>query len=243
MNELRRLILLNARWYEFLGQQADSTLEAMIAGAGRLAFVRDDQAFTDAESREDVRTGTRPEPVGPATSPPRDPYQAAQVLPTLASEHERRAYLTATRFTVKELREVAKLCGLSRYSKLARAGLVNLLSGETTGEPRDPIGSDSTSEQATTAQKPPPSNPKPPSGVSVPKIDAAAVASHLRDTDTEEEGAAYLDEQQLDREGLLSVATELQLTRVERLPMKELRKRVLKQAIGARRKFAGLRKW
>lgn len=71
----------------------------------------------------------------------------------------------------------------------------------------------------------------------------AAIATSLRETETEEEGAAYLRAQHLDRESLLAVAAELQLTRVSRLSQTELEKRVLKQAIGARRKFAGLRKW
>jgi len=55
--------------------------------------------------------------------------------------------------------------------------------------------------------------------------------------------AEYLEAQHLDRDSLLAVATELQLTRMDRLSQKELRRRILKQAIGARRKFAGLRKW
>ncbi len=53
----------------------------------------------------------------------------------------------------------------------------------------------------------------------------------------------YLREQRLDHATLLAVAAELQLTRVDRLRQTELEKRVLKQAIGARRKFSGLRKW
>lgn len=73
--------------------------------------------------------------------------------------------------------------------------------------------------------------------------DVPAIASRLRETATEEEGAAYLRGQHLDRESLLAVAGELQLTRVGRLSQAELEKRVLKQAIGARRKFAGLRQW
>jgi hypothetical protein len=71
----------------------------------------------------------------------------------------------------------------------------------------------------------------------------AAIASQLREIETEEEGAGYLEAQHLDRESLLAVAAELGLTRVNRLSQPELEKRLLKQAIGARRKFAGLRKW
>lgn len=73
--------------------------------------------------------------------------------------------------------------------------------------------------------------------------DAEAVASHLRQLATEEEGAAYLKAQRLDREGLLAVAAALQLTRVERLSKAALEERVLLQAIHARNRFAGLRKW
>ncbi len=71
----------------------------------------------------------------------------------------------------------------------------------------------------------------------------AAIALRLHEMETEEEGAAYLHAQHLDRESLLAVAAELQLTRVNRLNQTELEKRVLKQAIGSRRKFSGLRKW
>nr|WP_166640613.1 hypothetical protein [Amycolatopsis sp. SID8362] len=125
-----------------------------------------------------------------------------------------------TSLTVTELRALAKKRRLRGYSKLTRDRLVELLGGPAVSEPEAP-----------------------PAVAANPDSDAAAIASHLRETETEEEGAAYLQAQHLDREGLLAVATELQLTRVERLQPKELEKRVLKQAIGARRKFAGLRKW
>ncbi|SMC99016.1 hypothetical protein [Kibdelosporangium aridum] len=72
---------------------------------------------------------------------------------------------------------------------------------------------------------------------------ASAIASRLRETETEDEGAELLRAQNLDREGLLAVAGELGLSRVDRLSQKALLDKVLKQAIGARRKFAGLRKW
>lgn len=70
---------------------------------------------------------------------------------------------------------------------------------------------------------------------------AVEIAARLRVTDTETEGSAYLDDLRLDRRSLLAVAAALQLTRLERLSAKEIRRRVLKQAIGARRKFNGLR--
>ena len=125
-----------------------------------------------------------------------------------------------TSLTVTELRALAKKRRLRGYSKLTRDRLVALLGGPAVSQPEAS-----------------------PAVAANPDSDAAAIASHLRETETEEEGAAYLQAQYLDREGLLAVATELQLTRVDRLQPKELEKRVLKQAIGARRKFAGLRKW
>ena len=73
--------------------------------------------------------------------------------------------------------------------------------------------------------------------------DPAAIAKRLRGTETVDEGAAYLRAQNLDRAALLAVAAELLLTRVERLSKKALVERIIKQAIGARRKFEGLRHW
>lgn len=69
------------------------------------------------------------------------------------------------------------------------------------------------------------------------------IAAHLRATETVDEGAAYLKEQSLDRESLLAVAAALGLTRVDRLSKPKLEARILQQAIGARRKFEGLRNW
>lgn len=69
---------------------------------------------------------------------------------------------------------------------------------------------------------------------------ASTIAAQLRETATEELGAAYLKDQQLDRETLLAVASELGMTRVSSLSDKKLQDRVLKQAIGARNKFDGL---
>jgi hypothetical protein len=73
--------------------------------------------------------------------------------------------------------------------------------------------------------------------------DAAAIAARLRTLATVADGAAYLDRLHLTRPGLCAVAAALGLTRVDRLSVRELRARVLTQAIGARRRFAGLRKW
>ncbi|BCK57442.1 hypothetical protein [Nocardia wallacei] len=72
---------------------------------------------------------------------------------------------------------------------------------------------------------------------------AADIADHLRTLSTVEDGAAYLSTQELDRESLLALAGELHLTRVDRLSRAELQRRVLRQAITARRKFEGLRDW
>ncbi|UOX88259.1 hypothetical protein MUY14_42325 [Amycolatopsis sp. FBCC-B4732] len=140
------------------------------------------------------------------------------------SEQARRPPLE--NLTVAELKAMAKKRRLRGYSKLTRDGLVALLGGPVANEPAEEVRSEA-----------------PPIVTTNPDPAAAAIASHLRETETEEEGAAYLQAQRLDREGLLAVAAELQLTRVDRLNPKELEKRVLKQAIGARRKFAGLRKW
>ncbi|GAA4891372.1 hypothetical protein [Saccharopolyspora cebuensis] len=75
--------------------------------------------------------------------------------------------------------------------------------------------------------------------------DPKTIAAHLRTLDTVEEGEAYLTAQGVhrDRDGLVAVATELRLTRMERATKPELVRRILQQAISARRKFEGLRKW
>ncbi|QRP46960.1 hypothetical protein [Amycolatopsis sp. FDAARGOS 1241] len=74
--------------------------------------------------------------------------------------------------------------------------------------------------------------------------DPAAIAAKLRQTATVEEGAAHLKALHLDREQLLAVAAALMLTRIPaRLSMKKLTEHMLNQAIGARRKFEGLRSW
>ncbi|RSD26413.1 hypothetical protein [Amycolatopsis eburnea] len=73
---------------------------------------------------------------------------------------------------------------------------------------------------------------------------AASVAAQLREIETEAQGAAFLAGLQLDREGLLDVAEELKLTRMQSVrSLAELRRRILTQAISARRKYEGLRKW
>ncbi len=194
MNDLKRLAALQARVFEFLEQQDEATLEAIIDGTAHLTV---DGAAEPPQTRESL----------------------------LAK-------------TVAELKVLAKNRRLGPYSKLTKAELVDLLLGAG-------------SSAAVAEQPPAPAAPRPvatpppapPPAVARPGVDAAAIASRLRETETEDEGASYLDAQHLDRESLLAVAAELQLTRVDRLSRKELTRRVLKQAIGARRKFAGLRKW
>jgi hypothetical protein len=73
------------------------------------------------------------------------------------------------------------------------------------------------------------------------QFDPKALVASLRETETVDEGAAKLRDLQLDRESLLALAAELQMTRVERLNMKQLTEKVLHQAITSRRKFQGLR--
>ncbi|MFI7668230.1 hypothetical protein [Nocardia sp. NPDC049526] len=140
---------------------------------------------------------------------------------------------------------MAKLLGFTGYSKLPKAQLVDRLAGDGPARveppaaaprtpvtaPRDPVD-DAAAEQASSHQAQPPTE-----APSAAITDVASIAAHLRGTEAEEEGAAYLRAQHLDREGLLAVAAELQLTRVDRLSQNELEKRILKQAIGARRKF------
>ncbi|MFI7673448.1 hypothetical protein [Actinophytocola sp. NPDC049390] len=203
MNDLTSFAALQARVYEFLTRQDEATLRAIAGGTVRLAVVHADE--------EQV--------------PSRDPSRVARLLPTLASEDERRTYLAETGFTRRELHAVAKALRIRRYSHLTRDRLVDLLVGH--GQARQ-----------TTA--PPPQIDKP---EDKPDAEAAAIASRLRETETEEEGAAYLRAQNLDADGLLAVAAALGLTRLDRLRRADLEKRVLKQAIGARRKFDGLRKW
>lgn len=227
MNDLRSFAALQSRLYEFLAQQDEATLQGIASGTVRLAVVSDGEVQAPASA-------TTREPAPHTIEPSTDPYRAAQDLPKLATEHDRQVYLNASGFTRQQLQQVAKLLGLSRYSGLTKPKLVAFIAGHNLDR-ADPV---------TVEPKVPRPSPVPrPTEPRKHDADAAAIAARLRDTDTEDEGAAYLRAQRLDRDGLLAVATELQLTRVDRLKPSELEKRVLKQAIGARRKFAGLRKW
>ena len=83
-----------------------------------------------------------------------------------------------------------------------------------------------------------------PAAAPTPDADAAAVADHLRTLDTVPDGAAHLDTLNLTAAQLRAVAAACGLTRLPSgLSRAALRDRVLQQAIGARRKFAGLRHW
>ncbi|ASO20609.1 hypothetical protein FHR81_004721 [Actinoalloteichus hoggarensis] len=248
MNDLRKLITLHARWYEFLERQDDATLAALVGGTARLAIVPGDDADADTPR---AAAAVDPDPAPPT---PRllDPLQTAvHTLQTADSVEDRRGYLAALGFSVPDLRTVAKRCGLRGYSRLPRPELLEFLArggAEPTpaatglGRPAAADAGGATAEKGSRSSMTPTSDTSRPSDTSR-SADAAAVAARLRQTETEEEGAAYLEAQDLDRDGLLAVAAELRLTRVARLSRPELRRRVLKQAIGARRKFAGLRKW
>jgi hypothetical protein len=200
VTDLKRLAALQARVYEFLAEQDEATLEAIVDGTAQLAVAGLSTAPTDLSGK-----------------------------------------------TVKELRALAKNRLLRGYSSLTKPKLIALLTGHgSAAPPAEPPPEPAPApapRPAPAAPRPVTSPPAPPKVTASPGVDAAAIAKHLRETETEEEGASYLEAQNLGRDSLLAVAAELQLTRVERLSQKELKRRVLKQAIGARRKFAGLRKW
>jgi hypothetical protein len=234
VNDLKSFVTLQARLYEFLAQQDETTLQAIASGTAQLAVL-------GAEAAPRPPSPDRP------LAPSSEPLQVARDLSKLPSEDERRIYLNSAKLPVKGLREVARSMGMRGYSGLARARLIALLANH--GPNRTEVTVPRTPAPARIA--PVDDGPEPetseevPSPVEAPRpgVDVVAVAAHLRELETEEDGAGYLHEQSFDRETLLAVAAELQLTRVTRLSQAELEKRVLKQAIGARRKFAGLRKW
>ena len=154
---------------------------------------------------------------------PRGEAKTSGGLAERSSEDQRRAHLSNAGLSVKELKEIAKQNGFTGYSKLPRDRLLDLLAS---GSPK-PV--------------PPPKEPARDDTATDPR--AEAIGARLRETETEEQGMLYLDSLRLNRESLLAVAAALGLTRVTRLSLRELKRRVLKQAIGARRKYAGLREW
>ncbi|MFB8279576.1 hypothetical protein [Nocardia colli] len=256
MNDLSRFVALQSRVYEFLEQQDEATLRAILDRSAQLSVVRADDAGAPVGAATDPDAGIASRSASAGTvTPSAEPPRAALDLMRLPSGQERRTYLNGTRLSLKQMREVARLVGFVGYSKLPKAQLVDGLADHvpaganapagrlrtSTSSPRDsvddtaagwqaaPDAARSTETLSTVARRP--------------EVDVVSIAAQLRVTETEEEGAVYLRAQNLDRESLLGVAAELQLTRVDRLSRTELEKRVLKQAIGARRKFAGLRRW
>ncbi|MEC3955154.1 hypothetical protein VMT65_19080 [Nocardia sp. CDC153] len=229
MSDLKSIAALQRRVYEFLERQDESTLRAIIDGSARLEVVG------AAPRPETAHTASSPTPSRSDIEPSRDPAQVASSLSPMPPD-QRRSYLSTSPLSVPQLREVAKQLGLRGYSKFAKARLVDFL-----------VTGGSSGFVASAADNIPDGNPRAAAAASTdsprPDVEAERIASQLRATETEEEGFAYLRAQGLDHQALLAVAHELHLTRVERLSRTELERRVLKQAIGARRKFAGLRKW
>ena len=224
MSDLKSFVALQARVCEFLDRQDEATLRKLASGAAQLVVMG------AAEAPLPARDGLRAEPSG-------DPLEVAQVLSRASSAQERRTYLEACGLTAKNLKTVAKARGLRNYSDLKKEEVTDLLVGQR------PVPSDTTADEPKRTPVTEDPMAKPAAVPAEPDAGAAVIAARLREIDTEDEGAEYLQAQHLDRDGLLAVATELQLTRMDRLSQKELRRRILKQAIGARRKFAGLRKW
>ncbi|WP_328448658.1 Rho termination factor N-terminal domain-containing protein [Amycolatopsis sp. NBC_00438] len=202
MSELKSFAVLQARIYEFLAQQDETTLQAIVSGEAQLTVLR------------------------PGTAP--------AAAPVAAPSDDRSRKLSD--LTVPKLKEMAEQLGLTRYKSLKKAALVALLAGQDQPEATAPEPIAEEAAKPATAPDPPPAPAEP-------SADVAAITARLSEIETEADGAAYLKAQHLDRETLLAVAAELQLTRVERLTHTELQKKVLRQAIGARRRFAGLRKW
>ncbi len=228
MNDLKLFVALQNRLYEFLGQQDEATVLAIVDGTAQLAVLR------AGDVRTPIGSAPREDPVVPPSS---DPLRAAHDLSRLPSKDDRRIYLNAAGFTLSGLRVLAKADGLRGYSKLTKAELIDQLAGHHPARIGSPAGEPGQAGRRETRSVAPSTE------TTTPGVDAAGIATHLRETETEDEGAVYLRARNLDRAGLLAVAAELQLTRVDRLSRKELERRVLKQAIGARRKFAGLRSW
>ncbi|MFE1591614.1 Rho termination factor N-terminal domain-containing protein [Nocardia sp. NPDC058705] len=247
MADLQDLVVLQARYVEFLRGQDEATVRAIIDGTAQLAAV---PVGTTVFAPSTLVSSAVPTP----SSTPRasETDHVAQELRRMTPGSQRSLYLNRARLTLSALRQVAKLLGINGYSKLRKAELVDLLAGYPDGNgagvptlpaPATVAGGVSNAAPEVAVVEPV-LEPAPIESVgAVADPDAAAIAGRLRATETVDAGAAYLREQNLDRARLLAVAAELQLTRVDRLSRADLEKRVLKQAITARRKFAGLRKW
>lgn len=74
-------------------------------------------------------------------------------------------------------------------------------------------------------------------------FDPAQVAATLRSCDTVPDGANYLDGLRPSKDDLVALVQALGVTRTNGLTKTDLRDRALRQAIGARRKYDGLRSW
>ncbi|MEU0872972.1 hypothetical protein [Nocardia brasiliensis] len=256
MSDLKNFVALQTRVFEFLEQQDEATLRAILDRTAQLAVVRadDTNAQAGSVSPQEVRSTFRSAP-GEAMSPSTEPTQAANDLMQLRPGQERRNYLNAAGLSLKSIREIAKLIGFVGYSKVPKAQLLERLADHDpsrtesiVGKPRSSGAASSGANGDTVAGKQPARHVQAPSDAPSEVVERsgtefADIAAYLRETETEEDGVVYLRAQNLNRDELLGVAAELQLTRVNRLSQGELEKRIIKQAIGARRKFTGLRRW
>lgn len=76
-----------------------------------------------------------------------------------------------------------------------------------------------------------------------PDADTQAIADHLRSLPTVTDGQVYLNSLGLSKSQLLAVLAALGRIRVGTMTKTQLANAIVQQAIGAHRKFAGLRKW
>ncbi|MET7997449.1 hypothetical protein ABZU76_41880 [Amycolatopsis sp. NPDC005232] len=223
MTELKPLVALQAQLFAFLVQQDEATLQALASGEARLAVV-------DASGVPSAAP-----PANSLAEPLSESERLLRELSALTTEDERRSHLVARDPSKRTMQDVAKALRIRRYSHLTIAKLVDLLARHGVAQAETPVGE---TEPRRVRQ-----DPAPPAEPRRSPAEVAAIVVRLREAENDEEGAEYLRTQQLDRASLLAVAAALQLTRVERLSRTELEKKVLNQAIGARRKFAGLRSW
>jgi hypothetical protein len=222
VTDLQTLTRLQARVFEFLAQQDESTLHQLADGALQLTV-------TDGEGSVAPRR----------TQVPRadDPIEVARELQRISAPQDRAYYLDTLGASVKTLKGVAKILGLRRYSDLTLIRLKEMLADPGGAQlPRRGPGVQRQTPLPATAygQAPPPA--------ATPPVDGDAIAAQLRQFATEDEGGTHLHALGLDVDGLRAVAGALGMSRVESLTAVELEKRILKQAIGARNKFAVLRR-
>ncbi|MFC6012226.1 hypothetical protein [Nocardia lasii] len=241
MADLDDLGALNVRFAEFLREVDPATARALIAGTMKFAAVPVDATVSDPPTR------TAPVVHLPSSTPRAwEPDRVARELQEMTPGSQRSRYLNGSGLTVAALRQVATLLGISGYSRLAKADLVALLAGHPTDHGAGaftPVPAEAVVDSASNGSAAPEATPAASRPATAANPDGPSIAAHLRATDTVDAGAAYLRAHNLDRADLLAVAAALQLTRVDRLSRADLEKRVLKQAITARRKFAGLRQW